>query len=275
MQLGTLYPFSRNHNAIGERSQEPYAFGESLLNISIDSLNRRYTLLPYYYTLFASAHFNATTVWRPLFFEFSNDTNTFGIDTQFMVGPALLVTPVLEENATTVAGYFPSGIWYSYYTGIPLFGKDRMVTLDAPLDFIPIHVRAGYIIPTQQPALTTTAARTNPYGLLVALDANGHAQGELYIDEGESLELVYNQIAFYASPLGGGGAITGNVLVHDYFNSTIPSLGNVTVFGVGSAPHKVVANNAAVPFAYNATSETLTIWKLSLDIVSNFDILWA
>ncbi len=58
-----------------------------------------------HHSLFASAHINATTVWRPLFFEFPTDTNTFGIDQQFLIGAYLLVSPVLIENATSVLAY--------------------------------------------------------------------------------------------------------------------------------------------------------------------------
>ena len=105
MQLGAFYPFSRNHNNKGSKSQEPYMFGQQVTDISRKILNVRYSLLPYYYTLFyyasrpvSASNVPAATVTRPLFFEFSDDNNTYGIDKQFMVGSGLLISPVLTQG---------------------------------------------------------------------------------------------------------------------------------------------------------------------------------
>jgi len=275
MQLGTLYPFSRNHNSINQISQEPYAFGETLLNISIDSLHRRYTLLPYFYTLFASATVNATTVWRPLFFEFSSDANTYGIDRQFMIGSYLLVSPVLDENATSVVAYFPSGKWYSYYDGTTVVGAGQNITLAAPLTFIPIHVRAGAIIPLQGPALTTAVARQNPFTLLVALDNAGNAQGQLFLDDGQSLDTLSSQTYSLINFSAAGQTITSQPILSNYV--AVPLLTNVTVFGVvgTAAPVKVLVGNSSVSFNYDATIQKVTISGLSINITSSFQISWT
>ena len=102
MELGAFYPFSRNHNSKGSKSQEPYVW-PSVAAISRQVLGIRYSLLPYYYTLFYKAsrpvdpqNPPSATVTRPLFFEFPKDSNTYGIDRQFLVGSGLLVSPVLD-----------------------------------------------------------------------------------------------------------------------------------------------------------------------------------
>jgi len=269
MQLGSLYPFSRNHNTLGARSQEPYAFGQPLINISISALKTRYTLLPYFYTLFASAHTNATTVWRPLFFEFPSDTNTFGIDLQFLIGPHLLVSPVVTQGATSVTGYFPKAQWYDYYSGDAIAGTGATVTLTAPLTFIPIHIRGGGIVPTQEPALTTTAARKNPFGLLVALDTSGNAKGEIYLDDGESLDpsSAYSFVTFSVA----SGTLTSQVVNNKYIPE--PKLGSITVYGVPAAPTAVQANGVSVPFTYVAALKVLKI-QPSIQIVSTFTVAW-
>ena len=59
----------------------------------------------------------------------------------------------------------------------------------APLGHIPLHIKGGNIIPTQEPGYTTTESRKNPFGLLVALDAEGTASGKLYLDDGESVDV--------------------------------------------------------------------------------------
>ena len=99
------------------------------------------------------------------------------------------MTPVLEENVTSVEGYFPQSDWYDYYTGRLIVKQDdngKFVELDSPLDHIPLHIRGGYILPTQNHGLTTTASRQNPFGLIVAPDNYGEAKGDLFYDDGET-----------------------------------------------------------------------------------------
>lgn len=110
IQLGSFSSFCRNHNQIKMRPQELYVW-PSVAKISNTVLSNRYRLAPYWFTLLADASTTGATVTRPLFWHFPNDTVALGIDAQFMVGEALLVTPVLQEGKTSVTGYFPDAIW--------------------------------------------------------------------------------------------------------------------------------------------------------------------
>ncbi|KAG3277340.1 maltase-glucoamylase, intestinal-like [Ictidomys tridecemlineatus] len=96
MQLGAFYPFSRNHNTIGTRRQDPVSWDAAFVNISRSVMETRYTLLPYLYTLMFKAHTEGSTVVRPLLHEFVSDQVTWDIDDQFLLGPAFLVSPVLQ-----------------------------------------------------------------------------------------------------------------------------------------------------------------------------------
>lgn len=144
------------------------------------------------YTLFYYAHTEGATVMRALAWEFPEDASLSGAYAQFMLGPSLLVTPVLIPNVDTVRGVFP-GIgegtnWYDWYTLQPVTAKPREnITLSAPLEHINVHVRGGSILPLQTPGNTTAVTRSNPYSLVVALDESGEASGSLYLDDGESL----------------------------------------------------------------------------------------
>jgi hypothetical protein len=131
---------------------------------------------------------------RAVAWEFPNDKSLRAVDNQFLLGPSLLVTPVLEQGSTAVKGVFP-GIgegtrWYDWYTLKEVIGvkSGENVTIQAPLEHIPLHIRGGSIIALQQPGYTTTETRANLWNLLVALDDNGFATGSLYLDDGESLE---------------------------------------------------------------------------------------
>lgn len=173
IQVGTFYPFARNHNDLKSASQEPWVFGPEFVALYKKAVENRYWLLPYFYTLSYKIHVSGGTFMRPLWFEFPNDTNgnIDEIEDQFMIGPSLLVSPVVHEGRNYVDAYFPSGQWYDIFSdGKPLRSSGERVRLEAPLDYIPAHLRGGHIIPTQAPALNTEYQRKNPFQILVALN---------------------------------------------------------------------------------------------------------
>lgn len=102
------------------------------------------------------------------------------------------MTPVLAQGATSVDGVFPGvgkgEVYYDWYTYSPIQASPgQNVTIDAPLGHIPLYLRGGNVIPTQEPALTTRDSRKNPWGVIAALSLEGSASGVLYVDDGESL----------------------------------------------------------------------------------------
>jgi alpha-glucosidase len=191
MQLSAFFPFYRNHNTLSAIPQEPYRWA-SVTTASKTAMNIRYTLLPYIYTTFYLAHSTGSTVMRALPWEFPNDPTLAAVDTQFMLGDSLLITPVLAQGATSVNGVFPgveSGeVWYDWYNQSAVTaGAGQNITIHAPLGHIPVHVRGGSVLPIQEPGYTTKESRANPWGLLVACNMEGSASGQLYIDDGESV----------------------------------------------------------------------------------------
>jgi alpha-glucosidase (family GH31 glycosyl hydrolase) len=195
MQLGSFYPFMRNHNGLDEPGQEPYLW-PSVTKISRKFLKIRYSLLSYYYTLFYESHKKGLTVWRPLFFEFPYSKNTILIDKQFMIGSGLLLSPILSSNTDIVKALIPPGLWYNFYSNKFSYNvtnpDGEYFNLSAPLDVLPILIRGGHILPMQYPELTTAATRRNNYYLIIALDENEHAKGTLYLDDGESIDVDKN-----------------------------------------------------------------------------------
>uniref|UniRef100_A0A7N6FCY3 Lysosomal alpha-glucosidase n=1 Tax=Anabas testudineus TaxID=64144 RepID=A0A7N6FCY3_ANATE len=249
MQLGAFYPFMRNHNDKPNAPQEPYVFGQKAQAAMRSALNIRYSLLPFLYTLFHHAHTSAETVARPLFVEFPTDPSCQIIDRQFLWGSSLLISPVLEQGAEELAVYLPPGTWYSLYnfmwlkfTANPFHSKGQYLLLPAPLDTINVHVREGHILPQQEPALTTTASRSNPFFLTVALSAGGWAWGHLFWDDGDSLDTYemgnYCYVTF----------IAGQVEKTQVLNGALEGLvlGGLRVFGVPSPPRYVLANGEIV-----------------------------
>jgi len=122
--------------------------------------------------------------------EFRGDKTTWDIDRQFLWGSSLLISPVLDQGKTNVEAYFPDARWFDYYTGEEVGKRKSHVTLDAPLDHIPLHVRGGHIISTQEPANNTLFSRKKPMGVIVALGKGGKAKGKLFWDDGESIDTM-------------------------------------------------------------------------------------
>ncbi|XP_054288436.1 lysosomal alpha-glucosidase-like [Macrosteles quadrilineatus] len=272
-QLGAFYTFSRNHNSDLSSDQDPVALGPVVVESARKSLLVRYTLLPYLYTLFWHAHTCGHTVARPMFVEFPEDNKTYALNAQFLWGPALLIVPVLKENATEVEAYLPAGRWYDAYTCKSMsVGSGMTVTLPAPLDTIPLLLRGGYVIPTQLPDLTTTTSRSNPVDLLIALNEKDEAQGDLYWDDGDSLDYndgMYNYLKFRT----GVGRLHVEVVQWRYTNTTL-ILGKVQVLGVRGPVTQVYADNITVPFVYHDDVKLLQISHLYLDLSKNIEMAW-
>lgn len=211
MQLSAFFPFYRNHNVLAAAPQEPYVWG-AVADATRAAAAIRYALLPYMYTLFARASGEGVTVMRALAWEFPDEPWLANADRQFLLGPALMVTPVLVQGADSVDGVFPGTgkgtVWYDWYNGSDVsagLGVGENVTIAAPLGHIPLYVRGGYVLPLQEPGMTTYESRKNPWGLIVALDKGGKAAGELYLDDGESVkptEVTWVQVGFGQSPMG-------------------------------------------------------------------------
>ena len=152
----------------------------------------RYSMLTYMYTLFYYAHTKGETVMRALAWEFPNDESLRETYAQFMLGPSILVTPVLIPNSNTVSGVFP-GVgdgerWFDWYTLAEVDAQPQEnKTMSAPLEHINVHVRGGSVLALQEPKLTTEATKNTPYNLVIALDSDGKASGSLYLDDGYSL----------------------------------------------------------------------------------------
>uniref|UniRef100_A0A669Q1Q0 alpha-glucosidase n=2 Tax=Phasianus colchicus TaxID=9054 RepID=A0A669Q1Q0_PHACC len=198
MQLGSFYPYSRNHNQKGTRRQDPASWNSTFVDISRHVMNIRYTLLPYLYTLLHEAHVHGSTVVRPVLHEFAEEKVTWDIFEQFLWGPALLISPVMTPGAVTVNAYLPNARWYDYHTvTINVRGEYRV--LPAPLEHINLHIRGGYILAWQEPANTTFFSRQNPMGLTVALNDSLLAEGQLYWDDGVRIGM-YNDSCHHKIP---------------------------------------------------------------------------
>ena len=142
-QWGLLSSHSRAH---GTAPREPWSLDQQALTVFREYDELRYQLIPYLYSLAHEAHRTGIPVLRPMILEYQDDPATYGADSQYLLGPSLLVVPVLEQGAQSTRVYLPRGTWYNYWTGTAYEGG-RWLTVPVQLDWIPLFVRAGSILP--------------------------------------------------------------------------------------------------------------------------------
>jgi alpha-D-xyloside xylohydrolase len=182
-EYGTFCPIFRTH---GHRSQnEIWAFDkvEPIL-INYDKL--RYRLMPYVYSLAWRVTNDDYTIQRPLVMDWRADVRVRDIGDQFMFGPALLVNPVLQPDATHRTLYLPDApAWYDFWTGASTNGS-REINADAPLDRIPLYVRAGSILPLGPEIEYADEKPAGPIELRIYTGADG--EFVLYQDSGDGYD---------------------------------------------------------------------------------------
>ena len=277
-QLGAFYPFSRNHNVWDAYDQDPGVWGGPggvVATAARSSLMTKYSLLPYLYTLFYHHSVSGGTVVRPLWHEFTLDTETHDIDTQFMWGPSLLIAPVIEPGVTERSVYLPpTSIWYDYYNMTRVGGASGQITAVSELygddPRVPLFARGGSILPSQAPGLTTTLSRLNDMKLNIFLDEEGLASGDLYLDDGESIEAQYSFVEF----LVGSGSFDSFPKITDY---SAPSLiQSIHIAGVTVDVTGVMVNNGIYEdFIYNHETHLLSIHNLAQNPLTPFSIHWS
>lgn len=170
--VGVFYPFSRNHTEANTNDQEPWALGKKVENISRVALERRYRLMPYLYSLFYEAAQSGLPIMRPVYFADVKDTTLRKEDEAFLWGDDLLIVPKWSENPS-----LPKGSWRS----VSIVGEDSENDPYQP----DIKLRAGAIVPMGQVIQSTVEYTLDSLTLLVSLDEDMQANGDLYSDEGD------------------------------------------------------------------------------------------
>lgn len=192
-------PLFRSHGT--DCPREPWQFGkpgEMFYDAILAQIHLRYRLLPYIYSLAAMVHFDDYTMTRPLIFDFQNDPNVYDLKDEFMFGPAFLVCPVVKpmfyapgskeligtEKARTV--YLPKAAgWYDFYEG-KRYDGGRIIRAAAPLDRIPVFVKAGSIVPMGPVMQYASEKPDAPWELRIYPGAD--ADFTIYEDQGETLD---------------------------------------------------------------------------------------
>jgi alpha-D-xyloside xylohydrolase len=180
-EYGAFQPNFRTHGT--RPHNEVWSYGKQAEPILEKYLRLRYRLMPYIYSLGWQAHRTGTPLMRGLFMDFGSDPKAADIRDEYMFGPAFLVAPIVEQGMTTRSVYLPAGTdWYNFWTNERLHGG-QTITAQAPIDTIPLFVRAGSIVPMGAPVEST-----NQKQVIEKLRVYPGADGNftLYSDDGRT-----------------------------------------------------------------------------------------
>ncbi|RIX51041.1 DUF5110 domain-containing protein [Paenibacillus nanensis] len=238
-QMGALFPYCRNHSELRSIRQEPWSFGPEVEAICREYIGLRYRLMPLIYSVFRESSVSGLPVIRPLVLEYPDDPNVANLCDQFLLGSQLLAAPIYRPGTDHRSVYLPEGVWYDYWTGEKLEGG-RHVLAHAPLEKMPLYVKAGAVIPH-----TAVAQSTAEWSAELATDA-----GELSFD-------------IYCS----GGAATAFEFYEDDGLTTGYKKGayNLTRFSVSEEAGKVELNVEALHSGHERYAGT---WRLALKQLS-------
>jgi|OSPMetMinimDraft_2_1075162.scaffolds.fasta_scaffold00102_4 alpha-D-xyloside xylohydrolase len=180
-QWGTFCPVFRVHGT--NFPKEPWRFGEEVERILTKFIRLRYRLLPYIYSLAWKVTSEGYTMMRALAMDFREDREVYNIEDQFMFGSAIMVSAVTRPRLKSREVYLPKGTWYDFWNGKTAEGR-RYVEVETPLDRIPIHVRAGSLIPMGP--VTQYASPLEDIELRIYPGGDGYF--EIYEDDGETYD---------------------------------------------------------------------------------------
>jgi alpha-glucosidase len=270
LQAAALTPFFRSHVEKGRQDREPWSFGAEVERISRSTIELRYRLLPYLYTLFREHEETGAPPMRPLWFNYPDDYATYNptpSTEQFMLGRDLLVAPVMIPGEVRRVVYFPRGdSWLDWWTGARYEGGSY-ATVDAPLERLPLFVRVGATIPAQPVVQHTGEMLRAPLSLIVALGAQpsgeaartqsaGRNVSRLYEDAGEGFD--YRRGAFRTLAV----ALDGNSIRlsrSGAYNVSRP-LSAVELLGLAASPRELRIDGRRVEnFNFDAATRRLSL----------------
>ena len=184
-QFGTFSPIFRVHGTRYPDENELWSYGPDAQKILVDYDNLRYRMMPYIYSQAWQVSSNHGTLMRPLVMDWREDLEAQNTGDEYLFGPAILVSPVTTQGVTSRRVYLPRATWYDFWTGKKIEGG-KYVDAEAPIEKLPLFVRAGSIIPMGPTMEWSTQKPADPIEIRVYPGADGDFT--LYEDENDNYD---------------------------------------------------------------------------------------
>lgn len=243
-QWGVFNPIFRIHGYQSET--EAWKYGQQVEDDMRKMLMLRYRLMPYIYSNAWQITHNGSTMMRPLVMDFNGDTTAMQQQAEYMFGKAFLVAPVTQSGVHDWPVYLPRGTsWYNFWTGRQLDGG-KTIHAAAPLDQIPLFVKAGSIVPMGKLLQYTGQKSADTLEVRIYKGADGRFT--LYEDEGDSYDYEkgsYTLIPFtwndqrQTLTIGKRRGEYPGCLMERYFNLVLVSTSKGIGTGVEKTPKRV------------------------------------
>ena len=262
MELGAFNPVYRNHAAKGTRFREPWVDGPEHEAIRKRYIETRYRLLPYIYTSMEESSRTGVPLMRPMFVEFPDEETLTTNGEEFMFGGSLLVAPKVWPYVDPYSVTLPKGDWYEYWTGNRVEGG-KIISVDPPLDMLPVYVRAGAIL-TQQPVIQYVGEA--PQGSLeLRVYPGPQCSGDLYMDDGNTLAYQHgeNLRAHFTCSAASGSVQVEISAPQGPYQPWFKDL-QVSIYGVTGKPSSVELDG-----------KPISTWKQEANAVSISGIPWS
>ena len=192
-QAAVFAPFFRNHSAVGTRRQEPWLFDEKTRDAVRKTVRLRYRFIPYIYDLARECERTGEPIVRPLVYEYPHDKMVRNICDEYLLGKFVLVAPVTVPGKFAREVYLPEDEWYDYETNEKYTGG-KYILADAPLDKVPVFIRAGAILPVAEGNIQSTEDITSENTRILTYPG----QGTFIHYEDDNETLAYREGAYNA-----------------------------------------------------------------------------
>ncbi|KAK8890460.1 hypothetical protein M9Y10_035236 [Tritrichomonas musculus] len=233
------YPFFREHSHIDSSPREPYLYDHRLQK----AISDRYKLLPLFYTAARISNLTGIPIVRPLWAEFPDFPLMHLVPNQLLIADTLLVCPVVSEKVDIdrkMGIKIPPGCWFDFYDGKQISNNEREIKIT---DKIPVFIRGGKIFATfSEVGKNVNETLSKPLTLHVALDQNGRASGDIYLDDGHSFNFTQGELFLKHYSFIKGTLKMRN---HAHLKETIPSFINdlyidkVVIYGTSVLKKKI------------------------------------
>jgi len=238
-QAASWQPFFRAHAHIDSKRREPWLAGQPWTGLMARAIETRYTYLPYWYTLYSENYRTGLPMMRPLWVEYPADVSILAEEQTFLVGRDILVKPVIKAKEDNMEIYFPgkNQVWYDV-VDVAKYNGESKYTVSTPIHKTPFFHRGGTIIPKKERIRRSSSLMKNdPYTLVVALDNNKQASGELYIDDENSFD--YQKGIFLRRKFDyENNKLTSSAIGSESY-SAVNTIERIVIYGLDKAPSSV------------------------------------